>query len=376
MTTFSRRFAAIAAAATLTVGVGLAACGGGGESNEIVIAAAGPMTGNYAVFGEQFKHGAERAVADINAHGGVMGKQLRLIIGDDACDPKQAVSVANDMVSQGAVMIAGHYCSGSSIPASDVYQEAGIPMISPASTAPEFTDRNLPNVFRVCGRNDAQGPISAAYVAEHFPQAKIAIVDDRSTYGKDLADQFRTSLNAKGIHEVMNETITAGEKDYSSLVTRLKQANVDYVYFGGYHSEAGLIIRQMREQQMTTKLIGGDSLVTQEFWSITGNAGEGTLLTFGPDPRLDPNNAALVKAFRDAGYEPEAYTLYTYAAIQAWADAVAKAGTTDGAKVIAALHAGQFGTVLGQLGFTAKGDVTSRAYVMYVWTNGKYIYAH
>lgn len=374
---FSRRFAvAAAAAATLAVSAAaLSACGGGGNSNEIVIAAAGPLTGSYAVFGEQFRHGAERAVADINAHGGVMGKQLRLVMGDDACDPKQAVSVANDLVSQGAALIAGHYCSGSSIPASDVYQEAGIPMISPASTAPEFTDRGLPNVFRVCGRNDAQGPIAAAYVAEHFPQARIAIVDDRSTYGKDLADQFRSALNAKGMHQVMDETITAGEKDYSPLVTRLKQINADYVYFGGYHSEAGLIIRQMREQGLQTKLLGGDSLVTQEFWSITGAAGEGTLLTFGPDPRLNPANAALVKSFRDAGYEPEAYTLYTYAAIEAWAQAVAKAGTTEGAKVTAALHANQFATVLGQIGFTAKGDVTSRAYVMYVWTNGKYVYA-
>ena len=353
----------------------LAACGGGGNANEIVIAAAGPMTGSYAAFGEQFRHGAERAVADINAHGGVLGKQLRLVIGDDACDPKQAVSVANDLVSQGAVMIAGHYCSGSSIPASDVYQEANVPMISPASTAPDFTDRGLPNVFRVCGRNDAQGPISADYVAAHMPNARIAIVDDRSTYGKDLADQFRKSLNARGIHQVMDETVVAGEKDYSPLVTRLKQANVDLVYYGGYHPEAGLIIRQMREQGLQTKLMGGDSLVTQEFWTITGSAGEGTLLTFGPDPRLDPNNAALVKSFRDAGYEPEAYTLYTYAAIQAWAEAAASAKTTDGDAVIKALHAGQFGTVLGKLGFTAHGDITSRAYVMYVWTNGKYVYA-
>ena len=366
-----RRFASVFAAVALAAGI--AACGQ--KSDEIVIATAGPMTGSNAVFGEQFRHGAERAVADINAHGGVLGKQLRLIMGDDACDPKQAVSVANDLASQGAVFVAGHYCSGSSIPASDVYQESSIVMISPASTAPEFTERPGVNVFRVCGRNDAQGPISAAYVAEHFPHARIAIVDDRSTYGKDLAEQFRAALNAKGMHQVMDETIVAGEKDYSAIVTRLKQENADIVYFGGYHPEAGLIIRQMREQGLTTKLMGGDSLVTEEFWSITGPAGEGTLLTFGPDPRLNPANAALVKSFRDAGYEPEAYTLYTYAAIQAWAQAAAKAGGTEAEKVRAALHAGQFDTVLGQIGFTPKGDVTSRAYVMYVWTNGKYVYA-
>ncbi len=371
-----RRYASRFAAISILAAVALAGCGGGGESNEIVIATAGPMTGSNAAFGEQFRHGAERAVADINAHGGVMGKQLRLIVGDDACDPKQAVSVANDLVQKGAVLIAGHYCSGSSIPASDVYQESNVTMISPASTAPEFTDRGLANVFRVCGRNDAQGPIAAAYVAEHFANARIAIVDDRSTYGKDLADQFRSALNAKGIHQVMDETVVAGEKDYSALVTRLKQANADIIYFGGYHPEAGLIIRQMREQGLTTRMVGGDSLVTQEFWTITGAAGEGTLLTFGPDPRLNPANATLVKAFRDAGYEPEAYTLYTYAAIQAWAQAATKAGSPDGDKTTAALHAGEFDTVLGPVAFTPKGDITTRAYVMYAWSNGKYEYAH
>jgi branched-chain amino acid transport system substrate-binding protein len=273
------------------------------------------------------------------------------------------------------VFVAGHYCSGSSIPASDVYQESNVVMISPASTAPEFTDRPGARVLRVCGRNDAQGPIAAEYVAAKFPGARIAIVDDRSTYGKDLADQFRAALNARGIRQVLDETIVAGEKDYSPLVTRLKQANADIVYFGGYHLEAGLIVRQMRQQQMTTRMIGGDSLVTEEFWATTGPIGEGTLLTFGPDPRLNPANAALVKQFRDAGYEPEAYTLYTYASVQAWAEAAAKAGSTEYEKVMAALHAGTFNTVLGPLAFNQKGDVTTRAYVMYVWTNGKYVYA-
>src|SRR5580693_9118012 len=131
---------------------------------DIVVGVAGPMTGSNAAFGEQFRRGAERAIADLNAKGGVLGERLRLVVGDDACDPKQAVSVANDMASRGAVFVAGHYCSSSSIPASDVYAESGIIQISPASTASEFTERKLSNVFRVCGRNDAQGPLAADYV--------------------------------------------------------------------------------------------------------------------------------------------------------------------------------------------------------------------
>jgi branched-chain amino acid transport system substrate-binding protein len=342
---------------------------------DIAIAVAGPMTGSNAAFGEQFRRGAERAVADLNAKGGVLGQKLRLVVGDDACDPRQAVSVANDLASKGAVFVAGHYCSSSSIPASDVYAESGIVQMSPASTAVELTDRGLKNVFRVCGRNDAQGLLAAAYVADHLKGERIAIVDDKSTFGKGVADQFRKGLNAHGVKEVLNDAITAGEKDYASLVTKLKQAGADLVYFGGYHAEAGLIVRQMRAQNVKAVLMGADSMVTDEFWSITGAAGEGTLITFGPDPRLNPKNAALVQSFRAQRYEPEAYTLYTYASIQAWAQAATKARSTDMVKVSAALRANKFDTVMGEIGFDAKGDVTAPGYVMYVWKNGKYIYA-
>ena len=367
------RFAAGVAALCLAA---LAGCSQEQEGQgPIVIGAAGPMTGAEAAFGEQFRRGAEKAVADINAAGGVLGRQLQLRIGDDACDPRQAVSVANDMASNGAVFVAGHYCSGSSIPASDVYAESGIVQISPGSTNPQLTERGLATTFRVCGRDDAQGPTAAAYIAERFAGKKIAIVDDKSTYGKGLADQFRAALRAKGITEVMNESITAGERDYSPLVSRLKQSTAEVLYFGGYKTEAGLITRQMREQNVNAVLVGGDALVTDEFWAITGPAGEGTLMTFGPDPRLSPDNATLVKAFRDAGFEPEAYTLYTYAAVQAWAQAAMKAGSTEAGAVSAALKANQFATVLGNIGFTPKGDVSAPGYVFYVWKDGKYVYA-
>jgi len=342
---------------------------------DITIGVAGPMTGSNAAFGEQFKRGAEKAVADINAKGGVLNQKLRLVVGDDACDPKQAVSAANDLAAKGAVFVAGHYCSSSSIPASDVYAESGIVQISPASTAVELTDRRLPNVFRVCGRNDAQAPLAAAYVADHFKGKRIAIVDDKSTFGKGVADEFRRALNAKGVKETMSDAIVAGEKDYSPLVTKLKQAQADVLYFGGYHPEAGLIVRQMRTQNVKAILIGADSLVTDEFWAITGQAGEGTLLTFTPDPRLNPANAQLVQYFRGQRYEPEAYTLYTYAAIQAWSQAATKARSTEMAKVSAALKANQFDTVMGKIGFNAKGDVTAPGYVFYVWKSGKYVYA-
>jgi len=341
---------------------------------DIVIATAGPMTGQYASFGAQMKAGAEQAVADINAAGGVLGQKLVLEVGDDACDPKQAVAVANQMVNKGVVFMGGHFCSGSSIPASQVYNEEGILQISPASTNPALTEEGRANVFRVCGRDDQQGEVAGAFLASKFGKEKIAIVHDKTAYGKGLADETRKNLNKAGVTEALYEAYTAGEKDYTALVSKLKQGGIDVLYVGGYHTEAGLIVRQMRDQGMKTILVSGDALVTDEYWSITGDAGEGTLMTFSPDPRKNPVAAPVVKEFRAKSIEPEGYVLYTYGAIQAWAQAVEKAGTTDLKPVVASLHGNQFDTVLGKIGFDAKGDVTAPGYVFYEWKKGVYDY--
>jgi branched-chain amino acid transport system substrate-binding protein len=344
-------------------------------AQDITIASVGPITGSDAVFGEQMRHGAEMAVADINAAGGVMGRKIRLEIGDDACDPKQAVAVANQMASKKVAAVIGHFCSSTSIPASNVYNEENIIQISPGSTATEYTDRKLPNVFRVCGRDDQQGGVIGKFLVDSYKGKRIGVIHDKTAYGKGLADQVKKFINAAGITEVIYEGFNRQEKDYSALVTKLKQANLDVVMDGGYHTEAGLIVRQMREQGMKTMLIAGDALVTDQFWAIAGPAGEGTMMTFSPDPRKNPAVAPLVEKFRKAGYEPEGYTLYGYAAVQAWTQAVTKAGSTEMAKVAAALKSNQFDTVLGKIGFDAKGDVTAPGYVVYVWKAGKYDYA-
>ena len=348
---------------------------GASASADITIATVGPMTGQYAAFGAQMKAGAEQAVADINAAGGVLGEQLVLEVGDDACDPKQAVAVANQLAGKGVTFVAGHFCSGSSIPASAVYNDEGIIQISPASTNPKFTDeRPGPGVFRVCGRDDQQGMVAGAYLAKHFGDKNIAIIDDKSAYGKGLADETRKYMNEAGKTEVMNESYNAGEKDYSALVSKLKAANVDVLYVGGYHTEAGLIKRQMVDQGMNTMLISGDALVTDEYWQITGDAGAGTLMTFSPDPRKNPIAKPVVDALEAAGKTAEGYSLYTYGAIQAWADAVTAAGSTDFDPVVAELAARDFKTVLGDVKFDDKGDVTLPGYVFYEWKNGTYDY--
>ncbi|MBB4301756.1 branched-chain amino acid transport system substrate-binding protein [Rhodobium orientis] len=333
------------------------------------------MTGQYATFGAQMKAGAEQAVEDLNAAGGVLGEQLNLEIGDDACDPKQAVAVANQMAGNGVVFMAGHFCSGSSIPASSVYSEEGIVQISPASTNPKFTDeRPGPGIYRVCGRDDQQGEVAGKFLADKFADTKVAIIHDKTAYGKGLADQTMKFMEEAGKKADMYEAYTAGEKDYTALVSKLKSEGIGVLYVGGYHTEAGLMVRQMRDQGMDTVLISGDALVTDEYWSITGDAGSGTLMTFSPDPRKNPDAAPLVEKFRAKGIEPEGYVLYTYAAMQAWAQAAEAAGSTDYDAVVKALNEGTFKTVLGELSFDDKGDVTLPGYVFYEWKDGKYDY--
>ena len=359
---------------TLFAGAALLAAGALAPARaDIEIATAGPITGSNATFGAQLKEGAEQAVADINAHGGVLGQKLDLNIGDDACDPKQAVSVANELASKHVVFVAGHFCSGSSIPASKVYAEEGILQISPASTNPKYTDEGSWNTFRICGRDDQQGAVAGAYIAREYKDHKIAVLHDNSAYGKGLADETKKALNKAGVKETLYSAYTPGEKDYSALVSRLKQAGVTVIYVGGYQTEIGLIKRQSAQQGLNTVIIGGDALVTNEYWQITGDTGEGTLMTFPSDPRHRPTAAAVVKEFKEKGIDPEGYVLYTYAAVQAWAAAVTKAGTTDPKKVAAVLKSGgPWDTVLGKIAFDKKGDVTESDYVMYLWHKGSY----
>jgi len=339
---------------------------------DVTISVAGPITGQYAVFGEQMKRGAELAVKDINAKGGIGGQKLQLQSGDDACDPKQAVAVANQLVNQGVVFVDGHFCSSSSIPASGVYHDEGVLQITPASTNPKLTEQGFNNVFRTCGRDDVQGTYAANYVVDHKLGDKVAIVQDQSQYGKGLADEFKKQLNKRGAKELSYEAVNQGDKDFSALITKLKSLGVQLIYYGGYHTEAGLMVRQAHDQGLDATLMSGDALVDQQFWSITGASGEGTLMTFAPDPRKLPTAAAVVKEFEADGYNPEGYTLYTYAAMQVFVDAAAKAGSTKLDAVVKALHANTFDTVLGPIKFDEKGDVTDPKYVMYKWHDGKY----
>jgi branched-chain amino acid transport system substrate-binding protein len=340
---------------------------------DITVATVGPITGDLAALGEQYKRGAEMAVADINAAGGIAGEKLVLEIGDDACVPEQASRVAEQMASKGVAFVAGHLCSGSSIPASKVYAEEGILQITPASTNPKFTDEGGWNVHRVCGRDDAQGAVAGAFLAKNYAGKKVAIIDDKSAYGKGLADETAKAMKASGLDAAMAESINPGEKDYSALVSKMKDSGIDAIYFGGYHPEGALILKQMREQGSKAQMMSGDSMNNVEFWTIAGDAAEGMIFTFAPEPRNFPEAKELVAKFKAAGYDPEGYTLYTYAAMQMYKQAVEGAGTKDNKKLAEWLRAGNpMKTVLGELKLDAKGDLIGAKYVWYKFSKGKY----
>ncbi len=338
----------------------------------IVVATAGPMSGQYAAFGEQMEQGARLAVDDINAAGGVLGQDMMLVVGDDQCQEGNAASVASSLVAQGAGFVAGHFCSITSMRAGEVYQRENVLMISPASTNNAVTETGGANVFRVSGRDDQQGRIAGAYIAANYAGVPVGIVHDESAYGESLARTAEQTLRASGVTNIVVRDFRSGGSDYSGVVSALEAAGVGVVYFGGWVDDASVILRQMREVGMTAQFIGSDSLVTDEFWARIGTMAEGVLMTFGPDPRNFSTAADTVARFRASGYEPEGYTLYTYATMQVFAQAAQLAGSTSPSAMIPVLRSNTFDTVIGPVSFDAKGDVRQPAYVFYEWSNGTY----
>lgn len=341
---------------------------------EILVGVAGPMTGANAWPGEQMQRGAELAVADINADGGVLGDDVRLVSADDFCDPEQGVAAAKKLVTEGVKFVAGHYCSGASIPASKIYEDAGVLMISPASSNPALTELGRANVFRVIIRDDADGIMNGNYLADHWNGEEIAILHDMSVFGKGLADATRDQLHKRGLTEAIYQGFEPGKSDYSAEIASLQSANIAVLYVGGYQTEMGLLIRAARDRGYDVQLVTGSGvLATEEYGLIAGPAAEGTLFTSFPDPRLNPHATEVIERFRADGFEPEGYTLLTYTAIQTWAQAVEKAGSLALQPIVEALHKNQFSTVLGPIAFDAKGDITTQSPVWYVWKGGTYV---
>lgn len=336
----------------------------------IKIGVGAPMSGTDATFGAELRNGVDLAVATINAEGGLLGHRLVVDVGDDAGDPKQGIAVAKKFVADHVSFVVGHFNSGVTLAASAIYADNSILDITPASTNPQITDRGYAMLFRTCGRDDQQAGVAAKFVAG-LGHKKIALVYDKTTYGKDLADSMRKALAALGIKEVLYDGVTKGEKDYSALVARIKASGADIVYFGGMAEDAALIVKAMRAHGVGASLLASAAIASDEFAAIGGDAVEGTYMTFPLDPRTRPEAAKAVAAFKARDIDPETYTLYAYAAVEVIKQAAEKAQSLDPRKIAETMHSGMhFSTVLGDLSFDAKGDITRPDYAIFIWKKG------
>ncbi|MEK7286818.1 MAG: branched-chain amino acid ABC transporter substrate-binding protein [Nitrospirota bacterium] len=346
---------------------------------EIVIGTAGPMTGDQSKLGGDVANGVRLAVDEWNEKGGINGVKIRLEIGDDQHDPKQAVSVANKMVNLGIAGMIGHFNSSASIPASSVYERAGIPMITPASTNPQLTNQGYQMVFRVCGRDDQQGKVAADFAVQAFQAKKLAILHDKTTYGQGLSEEFRKAVSeqSKAVEIVSFDGLTQGDKDFRGVLTALKGKNPDMIFFGGIFPEGGLISKQAKEVGLTAPIMGGDGIFDPKFIEIAGIAAEGSFVTFTPDPEKIPHAKGFFqkyKARHGEGLAP--YAIYAYDATHILLKALAQAGGIsvkgDKKKVSEIIRNMKYDGALGHIEFDTKGDVKASPYVVWTTKGGRF----
>jgi branched-chain amino acid transport system substrate-binding protein len=327
-----------------------------------------PMTGPNTQYGTQIQAGALTAIDVINAKGGVKGKKLEAILIDDGCEPKQAVPAANRVVNSGAKFAVAHACSGVAVPAVNVYEQEGIVAITPGATSPLVTDTIKPHFFfRTIGRDDQQGPYAASYIAKTLKPKKVAVLHDKQTYGSGVATQVKNGLDKEGVNVALFEGINVGDSDYSAVITKLKSAGVDLVYFGGYHPELGLLLRQAREQGLNVQFMGPEGTANQDLVAIAGPAIDGLLVTLPADFTKRPGNEGIVQAFNNAKRDPDgAFQMPAYAAVQILAKAIEAVGE-DSAKVADYLHSNTFDTGIGKVEYDSKGDLKDFEFAVFKW---------
>lgn len=354
--------------AALAVALSLAATGA--AHADILIGIAGPKQGIMGV-GALELTGAEKAVADLAQAGGLLGQNVELRVYDDGCDDARGAEVARRAVADGVAVMIGHSCSGASIAAAPVYAAAGIVQLTPSSTSPELTALGIGTVFRVCGRDDRQAAVAADLMLKRWRDSRIAVIDDESTYGAGLARLVVEALRAGGVEPALIRQYAGGSSP-AALANALNARRIDVVYLGSYEEPAGRVVLAARERGGAQVFLGGDALGADGFLAVAGPHAEGLLYTFGADPRTMASAATVTARLRAGGFEPSGYALYGYAAVEAWAQAVTRAGTTEAKAVAAALHGGTFETVLGNIGFDADGDVTGfETFGWFRWHGGQ-----
>ena len=350
----------------LALALGAMAFAGSVYAETIKIGIPQPMTGPATQYGDQIQAGALTAIEAINAAGGLNGKKLEPLLIDDGCEPKQAVPAANRVVNSGAKFAVAHACSGTTVPAVNVYENEGIVAITPGATSPLVTDTIKPHYFfRTIGRDDQQGPFAAEYIVNELKPKTVAILHDKQTYGSGLATQVRDSLGKLGVEVGLYEGINVGDSDYSAVITKLKSMNPDLIYFGGYHAELGLLLRQAREQGLDTQFMGPEGVANADLIAIAGPAAKGLLVTLPADFTKLPGNEQILEHFKTYKRSPDgAFTMPAYAAVQILVESI-KAVGEDPDKVADHMHEASFNTAIGKVEYDEKGDLKQFEFAVY-----------
>ncbi|CAG4906716.1 Leucine-specific-binding protein [Paraburkholderia gardini] len=353
----------IAALAALAVLAGIVP--GSAQSQTIKIGVPAPLSGSSANAGIDIVNGAKLAAARINAAGGVLGKQIELVPEDDACDAQTAVQAAQKLVDAGVVAVAGGYCSSAALPELTTFHRAGIPYVMDASTNPKLTEMGYDNVFRTIGRDDEQGPFAAGFMKNSLHARRAAVIHDNTTYAKGLADNTVEALKKDGVDVVYNDAITPGQMDYSPTLTHVASLKPDVIYYTGYFSEAGLLVKEARQLGLKMTLMGGDGTNDPTLMKTAGPAAEGMIITTAPLAQFLSGAHDFVDGYTKAyGQGPGPYSVYEYDAVGVTAKAIADGKSATPAAITAALHKmSNYQGATGTIGFNAKGDRSKAVYI-------------
>ncbi|MCG8637643.1 MAG: branched-chain amino acid ABC transporter substrate-binding protein [Desulfobacterales bacterium] len=335
----------------------------------------GVISGDLAPYGISALRGAEIAVDDINAAGGILGKQVEVLVGDDVCKPEIAVNMATKLVSDGAQMIVGHICSGATIAANKIYKDANLIVASPSSTADPLTlTGEHPNFFRTIAYDGAQAKLMASFVTKELKAKKVALVHDKGDYGKGQMDLAMKELEAiGGVEIVLFEGVTTGAVDFSAIVQKIKRSKADVTMWGGYHSDASKIVQLLKKKRVKTTFFGGDGMYGENFTTLAGKYADGVYATGPNDTSSNPMYKALAKKHQKKYNEDPGTFFFTgYACAQALAAAAEKAGSLDYDKLRAAMFETKIDSPLGPIGFDKNGDVVGAGFSVYKVIDGKY----
>ena len=354
----------------------LAFTGSGVAADTIKIGIAGAHSGDLASYGLPIVKAAKLVVEDVNAKGGILGKQVEVIAEDDVCKPEVATNTATKLASQGVTVVVGHVCSGATKAALDIYKDSMIIAMSGSATNPDLTQSGkYPNFFRTIASDDAQAKLEVDFALDTLKLKKIAVLHDKGDYGKGLAEFAKLFIEKSGKGEVvLFEGVTPGAVDYSSVVNKVKKAGAEAIIFGGYHPEASKIVSEMRKSKMKTVFISDDGVKDETFIKVAGKFAEGVYATGPRDTSTNPMDKAVKEAYKKAyGEDVGVFSINGYAATQALLNAIQKAGSTDYDAIIKALRTEYVDTPLGKIKFDERGDAIGVGFSVYQVKDGKYV---